>query len=148
MWLRVVTIHSHSVVDPQTTRLDSMDLILCWLNAVECVCAGILVIRAMIRSWHHSQHQKLVLKPFTGNMPSGKLTQLWKITMLSGKTHYSRAIFNGYFDITRGYQSGMVYFTRSRYWRCLESSHGSYPHERAGVSEHHKLRQFFHSDGS
>ena len=36
-------------------------------------------------------------------LPSGNLTQLWKITMLSmGKSTMSMAIFNSYFDITRG----------------------------------------------
>ena len=36
--------------------------------------------------------------------PSGKLTQLWKITIfLVGKSTISMAMFNSYFDITRGY---------------------------------------------
>ena len=37
-------------------------------------------------------------------IPSGKLTELWKITMLlMGKSTISMAMFNSYLDITRGY---------------------------------------------
>ena len=29
-------------------------------------------------------------------LPSGKLTQLWKISIFNGKTHYKWAMFNSY----------------------------------------------------
>ena len=35
--------------------------------------------------------------------PGKRLHNLWIITMFNGKVHYQWAIFNSYFDITRGY---------------------------------------------
>ena len=35
-------------------------------------------------------------QPFYQDLASGKLTQLWKITIFNGKTHYNWGIFNSY----------------------------------------------------
>ena len=41
--------------------------------------------------------------PKKANMvPSGKLTELWKITIFNGKTHYKWAIFNSYVKLPEG----------------------------------------------
>ena len=34
--------------------------------------------------------------------PSGKLTQLWKITIFNGKIHYKWAIFHSYVSLPEG----------------------------------------------
>ena len=39
---------------------------------------------------------------FAGLVPSGKLTELWKITIFNGKIHYKWAIFNSYVKLPEG----------------------------------------------
>ena len=48
-----------------------------------------------------------------GQIPSGKLTWPWKITIFNGKIHCKWAIFNSYFDITRGYIGYIEYPTEN-----------------------------------
>ena len=38
------------------------------------------------------------------DIPSGNLTQLWKITIFNGKTHYKWPFFNSYVSLPEGSQ--------------------------------------------
>ena len=61
------------------------------------------------------------------DIPSGNLTELWKITILNGKIHYfDTAIFNSYVKLPEGIIYKYMY-NKFVYLRNLWSYHGDIP---------------------
>ena len=53
------------------------------------------------------------IPPNIGNpLPSGKLTERWKITIFNGKIHYKWAMFNSYVKLPEGKSLAL-------YWNCI-----------------------------